>query len=226
MILALDTSGTQCCTVLWDGEVVAQAQPEGQLRHNELLLFQMQRLLAESKVLPEQLQAVVVSSGPGSFTGLRVGMAVAKGLCWSWNLPLIAIPTLDGIAAGVPNRFPQVLALMPARAREVYWRLFQNRSGNWEPKGELSIGEIGSLGSMIAGAVFLCGEGYELHRAELDVFFTGRVLSLEPGETLPSLAVNTARLAEKRLKLGQVEDLKTCEPQYCYAYPRIKAANP
>ncbi|HEX7343911.1 MAG TPA: tRNA (adenosine(37)-N6)-threonylcarbamoyltransferase complex dimerization subunit type 1 TsaB, partial [bacterium] len=91
MILALDTSGSRCGVALWSSDLIGHRESDSALRHNELLLHQIQALLAVYEVGRADLRAVAVSSGPGSFTGLRVGLAVAKGLCWSLRLPLICV---------------------------------------------------------------------------------------------------------------------------------------
>jgi tRNA threonylcarbamoyladenosine biosynthesis protein TsaB len=176
-----------------------------------------------SQVRLGDLTAVAISSGPGSFTGLRVGMAAAKGLCRALNLPLIAVPTLEALAASVPPRLQRALPLLPARAREVYWRLFEHDGNRWNPVGDYTVRDVGKVNEVVKGSVFLCGEGYGRHRAELDVLFADRRLELAEPESLEPLVVSAARLAAERYSLEQFDDLIQTEPEYFYPFPRINS---
>jgi len=109
MILGIDTTGMDCSVAIWHEELIGVRTIEGGLRHNERLLSEIDTLLSAESIACDKLDAIAVSSGPGSFTGLRVGMATAKGLCIAWDIPFIAVPTLDGLA----------------RANEAYWTLFE-----------------------------------------------------------------------------------------------------
>lgn len=222
MILAIDTSGSHCGVALWEDGLVALNQSHSQLRHNEVLLDQIQSLLVEHKAPGSSLSAVAVSSGPGSFTGLRVGMAAAKGLCWTWTLPFIAIPTLEGLAEAVPAGIEKVLTLMPARARDVYWALFEHNTDGWRRKSEDQVSDIQNVGKVCEENVFLFGEGYIKHKDDLDRIFAGRRLALPEGKTPDALAVSTARLAARRWRRGDFDDLMQTEPKYCYSFPRRK----
>lgn len=220
MILAIDTSGSTCGLALWqNGPIGVRLVQEG-LRHNEVLFDQMNFLFAEHQIQGNSLSAVAVSSGPGSFTGLRVGMAAAKGLCWSWKLPLICVPTLEGLAEAAPSRFKRTLALMPARAKEVYCALFEYCSGKWMRRSEDQVHDVSRLGAVYRDEVFLCGEGYSKHQSELDSIFAGRRLELTENERMDALVVSTARLAARRLERKQFDDLMRTEPIYCYSFPR------
>ncbi|RJP73645.1 MAG: tRNA (adenosine(37)-N6)-threonylcarbamoyltransferase complex dimerization subunit type 1 TsaB [Candidatus Zixiibacteriota bacterium] len=224
MILALDTSGPRCGVALWNettaGELTAFLESDADLRHNEMLLDQIRTLQSWNREAFASLTAVAVSSGPGSFTGLRVGMSVAKGLCWVWKLPLVTVPTLAGLAESAPPRVQRALPLMPARAREVYWRLFEYGLEGWTASADHTVSEVDRIPEAVQGPVFLCGEGYARHRAELDRRFSGRRIELEPGETQEPLVVATARLAAQRLLGGRIADLKNAEPEYYYPFPR------
>jgi len=219
LILALDTSGSRCGVALWEKNLLGYVESDSSLRHDEVLLGQIQELLEQHKINPQGLSAIAVSSGPGSFTGLRVGMATAKGLCWTWNLPLICVGTLEALAASVPARLGRTLTLMPARAREVYWRLHEHRAEGWVALGNCSASDISALPDAISGNVFLCGEGYQRHREDFDQLFGSRRLTLSANEMLEPLVVSTARLAARRLAAGQFDDLMRAEPEYHYPFP-------
>jgi tRNA threonylcarbamoyladenosine biosynthesis protein TsaB len=220
VILAIDTSGIQCAAALWKKQLVSSRVVEEGLRHNELLLKLIDEVLREHAVEAASLQALAVSSGPGSFTGLRVGMATAKGLCRAWNVPIVAIPTLEGLAAAVPKKIKRVLSLMPARASEVYWQLFERNGADRYTVGDAQLADILELGSLIKGDVFLTGEGYQRHQEELDTVFQGRLIKLQDMLRTEPLVVSTARLAYERFKHEDFDDLIDLEPRYCYPFPR------
>lgn len=223
MILAIDTSGENCGVALWRKELIGFRVVSEKLRHNEVLFTQIKSILTDFDVKVDSLSAVAVSSGPGSFTGLRVGMAAAKGLCWAWKLPFIAVPTLEGLAEAVPPRIKRVLALMPARATEVYWALFENVEGKWLRQTEDQVSDVSHLRDACRTEIFLFGEGYDKHRSLLDNLFAGQRITLYHGARVDALAVSTARLAENRFAEGRYDDLMETEPKYCYAFPRRKS---
>lgn len=220
MILTIETSGLRCGVALWDGRLIDFTETVDNLRHNEVLFNRINTLLYRAHVAMKDLSAVAVSSGPGSFTGLRVGMAAAKGLCWTLKIPLIAVPTLEGLAASVPPHLKRVLPLMPARAREVYWCLYEYADGRWNRQGDYSVSDVAAVNEAVQGNVFLCGEGYNRHHAELEALFAGRRLILNEGDSLAPLVISTAQLAAQRFVQADFEDLMKAEPEYFYPFPR------
>ena len=219
MILAIDTSGSHCGVALWQDSLVGFLESDKKLKHNEILLSQIKYLLKQYDVINEIIDDIAVASGPGSFTGLRVGMAAAKGLCWSWKIPLIAISTLEGLVAALPKSINRALPLMPARANEVYWALFERDMSGWRRQCDDSVIDISALNDSFQGDVFLCGEGYEKHKADLDSLLKNRITKTAPSERNDPLVVSTARLAKKRLDVGVCDDLMQTEPIYCHPFP-------
>jgi tRNA threonylcarbamoyladenosine biosynthesis protein TsaB len=104
-----------------EGNVLAQRQNETQNDHAAWLHIAIREILEESGIHLDQLNAVGVTAGPGSYTGLRVGMSAAKGICYAKNLPLIAVSSLQLLAAGVKDEAEGVIIpLIDARRDEVY----------------------------------------------------------------------------------------------------------
>jgi tRNA threonylcarbamoyladenosine biosynthesis protein TsaB len=180
-------------------------------------------LLAVKNLGKQDLEAIAVSAGPGSFTGLRVGLATAKGLCMAWDIPLITVPTLESLAESVPSRISNVLALMPARAKEVYWARFNNGEKGRNMEGDVRVDDIEQLNELCSGSVFLVGEGYKKHQSELDRIFQDRRLTLDASESVVIPVVSVARLGAERFRIGQFDDLMNSEPYYCYVFPRRTA---
>ena len=122
LILQIDTAlEIAHVSIAREGNVLAQRQNETQNDHAAWLHIAIQEVLEESGIQLDQLNAVGVTAGPGSYTGLRVGMSAAKGICYAKNLPLIAVSSLQLLAAGVKDQAEGVIIpLIDARRDEVY----------------------------------------------------------------------------------------------------------
>lgn len=120
-ILAIDSSGlTAAAAVYVDGVIRADFSINNKKTHSQVLLPMIDRVLSEAGVLPKELDAVAVGEGPGSFTGLRIGAATAKGLCLSINKPIIPVSSLAIIAYNLAACSMTVCPIMDARRNQVY----------------------------------------------------------------------------------------------------------
>ncbi len=140
VILCIET-GTDICSVAVGSEngtigVWEVADPKA---HSTQLPLLIDEVLKASDLTPSQVSAVAVSKGPGSYTGLRIGVSMAKGLCYSMGIPLIAIGSLEAMVQGLlatPKKFPQNALLCPmidARRMEVYTALYSNKGEAFTP---------------------------------------------------------------------------------------------
>ncbi|HET6253779.1 MAG TPA: tRNA (adenosine(37)-N6)-threonylcarbamoyltransferase complex dimerization subunit type 1 TsaB [Puia sp.] len=129
VILNIDTSmGTAGVCLSKEGRVLALAESQDPKNHSSWLHPAIRRLLAETGYRPGDLQAVAVTAGPGSYTGLRVGMAAAKGFCYALDVPLIAENTLNMMAFAAREQLPEADLLCPmidARRMEVFTAVYQ-----------------------------------------------------------------------------------------------------
>jgi len=143
-ILNIETSTEVCSVVLAkDGEILFEKESAEGLNHSELLTVFIEELFVENKLKINILDAVAVSKGPGSYTGLRIGVSVAKGLCYALDIPLIAIGTLDAMGFYVSqnaNHFGSAPAdkmlfcpMIDARRMEVYTALYNKQGENVKP---------------------------------------------------------------------------------------------
>ena len=136
IILNIETS-TEVCSVSLakDGETLFQKESNNGLNHSQLLTVFVEDLFRENNFDLTQLDAVAVSKGPGSYTGLRIGVSVAKGLCYGLNIPLIAIGSLDSMADHVASDVTEyfnsgsddkvlICPMIDARRMEVYTALY------------------------------------------------------------------------------------------------------
>ncbi len=120
-ILAIDTAAGQCAAglLLPDGKNLSRIQP-GLRGQSELLLPMIENLLQEAQIDYTQLTAVAVTTGPGSFTGLRVGLAVAQGLALALAIPAVGVTSFEAFAAANQSDLP-AMVLIESRRSEIYW---------------------------------------------------------------------------------------------------------
>ena len=120
-ILALESSATACSAALCEDEkLIAQSYQNNGLTHSVTLMPMTTSLLAGCGVTLEQVDLIAVAAGPGSFTGLRIGVAAAKGLAWSQNKPCAPCSTLESMAWNLAHTGLEICAVMDARRQQVY----------------------------------------------------------------------------------------------------------
>jgi len=136
-ILAIETS-TNVCSAAWcvDNTCVAHRIHTEGSNHAALLPTFIDELMHEAQQQGWKADAVAVSEGPGSYTGLRIGLSTAKGLCYGWNVPLIPVPTLDILCQAALNAQPALegalVPMLDARRMEVYTSVYEQHNGTWQ----------------------------------------------------------------------------------------------
>ena len=127
-ILHIETSTKNCSVSLgYKGACMATVEQHDQhFSHAEKLQSFINKAMQDAQLSLNDLDAVAVSEGPGSYTGLRIGVATAKGLCYALDLPLIAISTLESLARQVDDGQERIIPLLEARKMEVYTAVFDN----------------------------------------------------------------------------------------------------
>jgi tRNA threonylcarbamoyladenosine biosynthesis protein TsaB len=211
-ILCLETTGDRCTLAISSGpDIIAQSEAPATRAHAEALAPLCEQLLRETGIRPD---AVAISAGPGSYTGLRIGTSLAKGLCYAWQVPLIAIDTLALMAAAMRHDFPdagplRLIPMIDARRMEVYTAVYDENLYCLEPV-QAKILEPDDFQALTQEAtVVFAGSGapkWQQHcRWSAEAHF--------PANGDP-LAWNMALPAWKRLEAGQVENLAYFEPFY------------
>ncbi|MGF1610403.1 MAG: tRNA (adenosine(37)-N6)-threonylcarbamoyltransferase complex dimerization subunit type 1 TsaB, partial [Kiloniellales bacterium] len=176
-ILALDAAGTACSAAVWaEGRVVAQRLEVMQRGQSERLLPLVEAVMAEAGLAYAALDAVAVSRGPGGFTGVRIGLAAARGLALAWGLPLIGVTNFEALAAAVPaaELADRTLAvLLDSKRAEVYAQAF---APDRRPLGEPGLIVPALLdGRLPPGPLLLAGDGVAQARGALAA--AGRALA-------------------------------------------------
>ena len=135
-ILAFDAAGKGLSVaVVEEGRVLAEAGLNVGLTHSQRLLPLVQSLLSAADVAPGTIGMVAVTNGPGSFTGLRIGLATAKGLAETWGVPLTVVSTLAAVAYAVRGMGALICPMLDARRNEVYTALYDAEGGEiWQPQ--------------------------------------------------------------------------------------------
>ncbi len=129
-LLAIETSTLDGGIALIDEEkLIAEHRLNVPVRHAERVMVAVDFILNQSQTTVADLDALAVSIGPGSFTGLRVGLATAKGLAMGAGLPLVLVPTLEVLASAFPHAKPLIVPMIDARQAHVYWALFDTSEG-------------------------------------------------------------------------------------------------
>lgn len=125
-ILGIDSSGLVAATALMsDGIVTAEYQIHNKKTHSQTLMPMISEMMSMADVKPEELDAIAVSEGPGSFTGLRIGASIAKGLAWTLKIPIVPVSSLMGLAVNVEMPGQIVCPIMDARRNQVYTAVYQ-----------------------------------------------------------------------------------------------------
>lgn len=215
MLLALDTSTHRVGIALYDGvQVLGEMVWTSRQFHTVELAPAVADLLSRMDVTPAQLRALAVAIGPGSFTGLRIGLALAKGLALAQRLPLVGVPTLDILAAAQPlMAVPMAAVLQAGRGRlAVGW--YRVVDGEWRSDGKIEVLSSEELYQRLQTPTLVCGELGEDER---------RLLARKRKTVLLASPAQSARrpgwLAElgwRRWQAGQVDDPAALSPIYLH----------
>jgi tRNA threonylcarbamoyladenosine biosynthesis protein TsaB len=212
-ILSIDTSSNQGGIALYDGRTLSIRSFPADRSHTTTLLSEIHHLLDRADISVRGLAAVAIATGPGTFTGLRVGFGVAKGFHLATRVPLIGISTLEATAHVFATCAAPVVAVIGAGRGRLVW-------ARYEPRGA-SLGQSrpprnGTVSELVEE---LRGSGPLLVTGELDNDQAGLVDRLD-GVSLPPFPLRTrhpgafAELAWRRWRAGSVDEASTIEPVY------------
>lgn len=165
-ILALESSAKAASVCLWEeGKVLAESYQNTGLTHSRTLLPMCQSMLANCGIELEEVDVIAAASGPGSFTGLRIGLATAKGLAWPGEKPCYGVSTLEAMAWNLAHVDGVICCAMDARRNQVYNALFQAEGGTLTrltPDRAISLEELFQGPEAETRAQILVGDGAEL----------------------------------------------------------------
>ena len=209
-ILCLETATTNCSVALSvNGSVIVlQEDNSNQFSHAEKLHVYIEDVLTKANIDKSDLDAIAVSKGPGSYTGLRIGVSAAKGLCYALDIPLIAIATLQSLAFQVKTKESFIVSMLDARRMEVYSAVFSSEKKEIrETKAEI-LTETSFLDYLEKGKGNFIGSGVEKFET-----LCNHKNAIFIQEKLPS-AAEMAQIAEYKYKKSDIEDVAYFEPYY------------
>lgn len=198
-ILALESSAKAAsCAVLSDGIPLAQAWQSTGLTHSRTLLPMVQDMLRSSELTLADMDAIAIAAGPGSFTGLRIGLATVKGLSWAADKPCIGVSTLEGMAHPLRHLDGIIVCAMDARRAQIYNAVFLAENGTLTRLREdraISLEDAAADIREFDGPITIVGDGAVLCHE----YFTnaGISCSLAPAHLRQQSAVGVAMAAEE-----------------------------
>ncbi|RXG31665.1 tRNA (adenosine(37)-N6)-threonylcarbamoyltransferase complex dimerization subunit type 1 TsaB [Leeuwenhoekiella marinoflava] len=211
LILCLETTTTNCSVAIAkDGEIIGFKEDMGlDYSHAERLHAYIEEVLLQAEVAQSQLDAVAVSKGPGSYTGLRIGVSSAKGLCFALDIPLISTNTLKALALQARGEAIQnIIPVLDARRMEVYSAIYSSELEELREIQAQVIDESSFASALAKGKTVFIGNGAE----KLKPIITHQNAVFQT-EALPSAREMTV-LAEAKHKIGDTEDVAYFEPFY------------
>ncbi len=217
LIIHIETATRVCSVALSKGnQLLSLKEQIESYSHAESLILFIEEVIAEHAYQPKDLSAICLSAGPGSYTGLRIGTATAKGLCYSLNIPLIAISSLESIFWGTKSRNSQFKGLfcpmIDARRMEVYTAMFHYAGAMVAPIQAKIIDENSFFQELKENKILFCGNGASKCEP---------ILSKHQHASFdfePISAQNMINIAMQKYQEQQFENIAYFEPLYLKEY--------
>ncbi len=216
-ILAIDSSGlVASVAIVTEDTLMAEYTINFKKTHSQTLLPMLDEIVKMINLDLQDIDAIAVAAGPGSFTGLRIGSSTAKGLGLALNKPIISIPTVDGIAYNLYGTDKLICPILDARRNQVYTGIYEFKEEEFcivEPQKAVGIDEIAKQINQLGRNVIFLGDGVEVYKDQLKELITVPYsyaplhLSKQRAGALGALGVNY-------FKNGFVEDADSHEPTY------------
>lgn len=215
MLLAIDTATRSIGLALYDGtQVINQSVWSSDDYHTVELAPAIEEALKKSSIDHEDIGAIAVATGPGSFTGLRIGIALAKGLALVQQKPIIGVPTLDTLALAQPLFNYQMLAALRAGRGRLAVSRYQVENDQWRSFNQIEIFTPAELLETITDKSYLCGEFTKEERE----FFNNQnpnIILATPARSLRYPAF-LAEIAWKRWMNGDIDNAADISPTYLH----------
>lgn len=220
LILSLETSTPVCSiAVHLRGDLLGARETNEPGSHSEKLIGLIDELLTSLDLKGNNLDAIAVSEGPGSYTGLRIGVSTAKGLSFAWGKPIIGISTLAALARGTDGKSTsgsKIIAMLDARRMEVYREIFDAEFNSIEKLDSEIIDERSYAAFLQEGQVFFIGDAVnkvkDVIHHENAVFLNERISAVQMG-----------RLAWEKFQKQEFEDLAYFVPNYLKDFKVLKS---
>ena len=216
LILAFETSAKAASVALLeDGKLLGESYQNTGLTHSQTLMVMAENLLSQCGKTAEDVTAAAVAAGPGSFTGVRIGVAAAKGFAWGREIPCYGVSTLEAMALSLGAYQGYVCPCMDARRSQVYNALFYVNQGQIRRIREdraISLAELGAELKSLKEPIFLVGDGSNLCYNTLLESVPNLVLP--PEHRMHQRAGGVGLAAQKQAETGDPGDANALTPNY------------
>ena len=217
LVLAIESSSQVAGAAIVDEErIISECVLNKGLKHSEVLMPIIDSVFSMGDVEVSDIDLFAVSKGPGSFTGLRIGIATAKGLAQSVNRPVIGVPTLDGLAYNIQYTSHIICPMLDARRGEVYTSIYQYEADTLVRKWEYMAISLRELMDNILpkdGKVVFLGDGTIAYRNLIKEHMKDRAI-IAPPIFINQRASSIAQVAIELARGGHMEDFRELEPFY------------
>jgi tRNA threonylcarbamoyladenosine biosynthesis protein TsaB len=214
-VLGIDTSGyANAIGVIDDERILADFSFEAKTDSLEKIVINIDSALQSAGLTLEEVQGIGVGLGPGSWTGIRVGVTVGKMLAFSTGKPVCGVPTLEALAYSARNESSLICPIIGAGTKDmVYAAFYLNEDGNIGRAGEYYVGDLKGLSKKITETTVLVGHGASSYRRIISQEIGSSRINIRPVEAVPSGAL-VALLAANRLERGESDDVLSLTPLY------------
>ncbi|MFH0930655.1 MAG: tRNA (adenosine(37)-N6)-threonylcarbamoyltransferase complex dimerization subunit type 1 TsaB [Candidatus Zixiibacteriota bacterium] len=213
-ILGIDTATPILALGIVDEDkVLSEIRFNAGQTHAQILLPSIEKILKDSSLELQDLDGIALSIGPGSFTGLRIGLATAKGLCFASGKPLLTVPTLDGLVYFNRSLPYPLVPILDAKKNEVYSAVYNSREGVLERTSDYWVLSVEKLVAKIPEEVIFLGSGLEVFQDRLKELCGEKAHFLAGERNLPS-GSSIACLGLEKFGRSEFEDLEKAEPLY------------
>ncbi len=214
-VLAIETSTMLGGVAVADRQkgLIAETRLNVKTTHSERLMTVIDNILKQSELALGDIDAFAVAIGPGSFTGLRIGLSTAKGLSYATGKKIVTVPTLEAFAWNFPYSIHPVCLMLDARKSEVYTAVFKWEAGGFRRLVSEMSAKPEDFLRTLEGNVLFAGEGVTLYHDKIKDIMKERALMAPPQAMVPSPA-NVAMLGLEKAEREEFADLSAQVPFY------------
>lgn len=213
-ILGVDTSTmTAGIGIVEDTEILVEAKFNVEITYSEILLSSIDQVLKNVSLKIDDMDGYAISIGPGSFTGLRIGLSTVKGLSFASGKPIVPVPSLDALARlSLYCQYP-VVTMLDAKKNQVYATIYETKDGELKRQSDYLVIDVEDLVKRISQKTLFVGSGAKLYQKKLIELLKDKAYFSLAEQSLPSGAA-VALLGHQKLVMGRSEDIVNLEPLY------------
>jgi tRNA threonylcarbamoyladenosine biosynthesis protein TsaB len=213
-VLGVDTSTmTAGVGIVTEDEVLVDLRFDVKVTYSEILMPIIDMALKTVGMKIEDIDGFAISIGPGSFTGLRIGLSTMKGLCLATGKPLVSVPSLDALASKSLFCTHLVAPILDAKKDQVYAAIYDTSKGELHRKSEYMAIDVADLAKKISRRTLFVGPGAKLYQNELTDLLGKKACFALNEQSIPS-GSSVARMGLTKLAVSQTEDVTNLEPLY------------